>query len=83
MVRLSAGILVQTPNDPVDIQPPQPYWQVLQQEIKDLKNSNRDPISFAVEAIRLNLSCAGFKDEVILFDAMKRLESLQAKHESY
>ena len=64
-------------NDLADIQPPRSYWEVIQQETKDLRNSDRDAIPFAIEAIRINLACAAFKDETILLEAMQKLEKLK------
>lgn len=60
-----------------DLQPPKSYYEVIQQEIEDLRNSDRDDISFAIEAIRINLAAWSFKDETILLEAMQRLEKLK------
>ena len=67
------------PNNLVDIQPPRPPWELLHEEIAALRASkpNRDAVSFAIEAIRINISCACFKDETLLLEAMQGLEKEQ------
>ena len=60
-----------------DIRPPRPPWETLQDEIKELRKSAKDPISFAIEAIRINLACYAFKDETILLEAMQLLEEIK------
>ena len=60
-----------------DITLPRPPWEVLQDEIKALRESGKDPIPFAIEAIRINLACYAFKDETILLEAMRLLEGIK------
>jgi len=49
-------------------------------EVEDLRNSDKDPIDFAIEAMRLNIVVACFKDETILHEAMIRLQEYKAKN---
>lgn len=51
--------------------------QKLKEEAKQLMQSDRDPIDFAIEAIRLNLVAACYKDEKILLEAMTRLKKIK------
>jgi len=53
--------------------------KILEKEVAELRASNKDPISFAIEAIRINLCCYSYKDETILYEAMKKLEELKEK----
>lgn len=45
----------------------------LEKESKELQASDKDPVSFAIEAIRINLCMWTYKNEVILYEAMQRL----------
>jgi translation elongation factor EF-1beta len=49
---------------------------ILKQETQALRESDKDPIAFAIEAIRINISVWAYKDETILYEAMKKLEEL-------
>ena len=51
----------------------------IRQEIKELRDSNKDPIDFAIEAIRLNITVACFKDETLLHEAMLHLQSMKKR----
>jgi len=53
--------------------------ETLRLEIKELRASDKSPIDFAIEAIRLNISVACFKDETILHEAMLRLQSMKKR----
>jgi len=48
-------------------------FNTIKQEIQGLRQSNKDDIEFAIEAIRLNLSAWAYKDETLLYEAMQRL----------
>ena len=49
--------------------------------IQELRDSDKDAIDFAIEAMRLNIVVACFKDETILHEAMIRLENYKEKSE--
>jgi len=51
----------------------------LYKEIDELRQSDKDPIDFAIEAIRLNIVVACFKHEVILYEAMNKLKEYKAR----
>lgn len=42
-----------------------------------MEDENIDPVAFAIEAMRLNITYAAYKNEVILHEAMRRLQSVQ------
>lgn len=46
----------------------------LDQDAGDLSSRNLSPIEFAIEAIRLNLVMRHYKNEVVLMEAMSRLQ---------
>lgn len=52
------------------------FLDVIRSETDALRRSDLDPIRFAIEAIRLNIVAACYKDEQLLLDAMRRLQSL-------
>jgi len=51
--------------------------EIVNREAQELLASNKDPLDFAIEAIRLNLIVAAYKNEEILFEALKKLKGLK------
>lgn len=54
-------------------------FHTIKQEIQELRQSNKDDIEFAIEAIRLNLVAWAYKDETLLYEAMRRLLQYQKR----
>lgn len=54
-------------------------FETIKRETQALRQSDVDDITFAIEAIRINLSAWAYKDETLLLEAMQRLQQLKEK----
>ena len=74
-------MMVPTPSEEnlIDLVEPrlQDYANLLSEEVAQLRASNRDPVEFAIEAMRINLAMASFMHEAILYEAMEKLRAVR------
>jgi len=56
---------------------PPSMFDSIKKTIEALRESDLGPIEFAIEAIRLNLVMAAYKDETILYEALEKLREFR------